>query len=314
MKRLLSAIILMVLGACGNPGGQTPYNYPERIVDSLEVSGEVWDIGVSGGVLYVLFKDTLGSWRVGFYNNLDLSELANLAPGNDGLGFSSSAVGIGKLYVSFAGAYSDSAHIVVINLTGYSVDTELLAPGAWGPMAMGSGKLYYLSDSNGILYCLDPSTGAVTESQSQITPLVVGDIIYVTGYGFFVTDQHGNTLYLIDELGILLDSWGVDNSPQKIAWDGYRALLTAGPGLCPVSLSVGKLPTLIFPDAKAVAVSPDTQIILVGYRDGVASVSVNELEDLGTAPTPFSINLLAPAGPARAFASAWGKSKVYLLE
>jgi len=315
MKKVFIAIIAVVFASCTNPGGQTYYDYPHSATDSLEVPGTIWHMEASGGLLMVLFMDSLNQWKIGFYDASDFSEIAMLSPGHDNLGFSDAVMGNGRLYMSFAGA-SDTCYMVMVDITGHSLSGEFpLAGGAdWGPIAMGPSAIYHLADSSGTLYRMDPSTGDITETQSGITPTTVGGMLYVQGYDLFATDFAGNTLYRVDEDGTLLTSWNVDQYPGEIAWDGYRVLLTTGPGMCPVSPNTGKLPTVILANARAITVSPDTELILVGYHDGVASVSVDGLELLGSALTPFAIDLVAPAGHAMAFASARGQSRVYLLE
>lgn len=316
MKKVFIAIIAAGLASCTNPGGKTYYDYPDSATDSLEVPGTIWHIEASGGLLMVLFMDSLNQWRIGFYDASDLSEIAVLSPGHDNLDFSDAIMGTGRLYMSFAGTSSDTCYMVTVDIPGHLIAGEFpLTGGAdWGPMAMGPGAIYHLEDTTGRLYRMDASTGEVTETQSGIKPTTVGGMLYVHGYDIFATNAAGNTLYRLDENGTLLTSWNVDQSPSEIAWDGYRILLTAGPGMCPVSPNTGKLPTVILANAKAITVSADTELILVGYQDGVASVSVDGLELLGNALTPFPINLLAPAGHAMAFASARGKSRIYLLE
>jgi hypothetical protein len=316
MKRFLLAIGAAGLSSCANPGGQTYHDYPHSASDSLEVPGMICHMETSGGLLIVLFRDSLNQWKIGFYNTTDLSEIAMLAPGHNNLEFSDAVMGTGRFYISFAAASSDTCYMVMVDIPSHSLAGEFpLAGGAdWGPMAMGPGAIYHLEDSTGKLYRMDILTGEVTETQSSLKPKGVGGMLYVQGYGLFATDRAGNVLYRIDEDGTLLNSWGVDRDPGKIAWDGYRVLLTSTPGICPVSPNTGKLPSVILANVGAITVSPDTELILAGYRDGVASVSVDNLEVLGTAPTPFPIDLVAAAGHAKAFATARGKSRIYLLE
>ncbi len=316
MKKLSIAIIAAGLASCTNPGGQTYYDYPRSATDSLEVPGTIWHMATSGGLLLVLFKDNANQWITGFYDASDFSEIAYLSLGHNNLDFSDAAMGTGKLYMSFSGPYADTCYIVVVDIPGHSVDREfaLVSGTDWGPMAIGPGAIYHLADSTGRLYRMSLSTGEVTETQSGIRPTTVGGIAYVSGYKILATDFHGGTLYQLDEDGTLLNSWGVDQSPGKIAWDGYRFLLTSKPGLCPVSPNTGKLPNIILPGTGAIAISPDGELILTGYEEGVASVSVDGLELLGSALAPFAINLLAPSGHAAAFATAQGKSKIYLLK
>ncbi len=316
MKKIFIAIATAGLASCANPGGQTYYDYPNSATDSLEVPGDIWHMETSGGLLLVLFRDNANQWIVGFYDASDLSEIAYLSLGHQNLNFSDAATGTGKLYISFSSPHADTSYIVAVDIPGHSVDREFVLVGGadWGPMALGHGAMYHLADSTGRLYRMDLSTGEVTETQSGLTPTTVGGMAYVQGYDILATDLYGGALYRLDENGTLISSWNVDRAPRKIAWDGYRFLLTSGPGVCPVSPNTGKLPSIILSGTGAIAVSPDTELILVGYADGVASVSVEGLELLGSALTPFAINLVAPAGHAAAFATAQGNSKIYLLK
>ena len=316
MRKALFAIVVAGLASCINPGGQIYYDYPHSATDSLEVPGTIWHMEASGGLLIVLFRDSLNQWKIGFYDASDLSVIALISPGHDNLEFSDAVMAPGRLYMSFAGPTSDTCYMVMVDIPAHSLAGEFALPGRadWGPMAMGPAAIYHLEDSTGRLYKMDILTGDVTETQSSVKPTAVGGMLYLQGYYLFATDLAGNTLYRMDEDGTVLARWGVDQFPGKIAWDGYRVLLTAKPGLCPVSPNTGKLPTVILANVGAIAISPDTELILAGYQDGVASVSVDGLEMLGTARTPFPVNLVAAAGHAKAFATARGKSKIYLLE
>lgn len=316
MRKIFIAIATAGLASCTNPGGQTYYDYPHSATDSLEVPGAIWHMETSGGLLLVLFRDNANQWIVGFYDASDLSEIAYLSLGHQNLYFSDAATGTGKLYMSFSGLNADTSYIVAVDIPGHSVDREFVLAGRadWGPMALGPGAMYHLADSTGRLYRMNLSTGEVTETQSGVTPTTVGGMIYLNGYDILATDLHGGTLYRLNEDGTLLNSWNVDQAPRKIAWDGYRVLLTSKPGVCPVSPNTGKLPSIILSGTGAISLSPDTELILVGYNEGVASVSVDDLELLGSALTPFAINLVAPAGHAAAFATAQGESKIYLLK
>ncbi|MGC8894443.1 MAG: hypothetical protein ACP5QG_06310, partial [candidate division WOR-3 bacterium] len=270
----------------------------------------------SGGLLLVVFKDNTNQWITGFYNASDLSEIAYISLGHNELDLSGAVMGTGKLYLSFSGPYADTSYMTIINIPNHSVDANyaLVGDADWGPMALGPGAIYHISDSTGRLYRMNISNGEVTETQSGITPGIVGGMAYVPGYGILATDFSGGTLYRLDDDGTFRNSWGIDQYPRIIAWDGYRFLVTSKPGVCPVSPSTGKLPSIIISGASTIAVSPDTELILVGCDDGVTSISVDGLEVLGSALTPFAINLIAPTGHATAFASAQGSNKIYLLK
>ena len=313
MKKQTVILFFLMAGMGCSGTDSTGYTgpFPSELNDSIRVSGSIRDMTASGSRLAVLLDDSTGAPALNIYDANDLSLLGSVdLSGINGYPVDMINAGGSTVFIGFCSS-NDTGHIASVDLLSQSVVQVWSTPVGLcsRPMTYHKGKIYHLQDSSGILWSFDPSDGSCDSTQAQVSPIRVGGMCSGDSRGIFVTGQSDNTLYLMDTGGNKKGSWAVEDEPGPVVWDGLRAYLTTRTGFTAVSPDVGKAPQSLLRDPEGLVVVEG--LVMVAWADGVGSFETENLQYIGTGPTPEPVNLIAASSPDAAFVAKSGKSVIY---